>query len=161
MFDQIDLDRCDGRCGGEAYRMTQRSGSTLWLGVAATLFATTSSTIADSTWLESGRLEVSEVKALCGQVSSVRLLARMQMIASSNERWRRLSRQELVVERVVMGQRPLDPNRCYVIARAGLADEKERRAFEVRDFSVSIERTSVFIVGRAYEPPSDGVSPND
>jgi hypothetical protein len=131
-----------------------RSGSMrrLSLGMAAALLATTSA-LADSRWLESGRLEVSEIKLLCEHVSNVYLLARMQMISSGDERWRRLSRQELVVETTMMGAPPLDPRRCYVIARAGAAAEMERRAFEIRDFSVNSERTSVFVIGRGYDAP--------
>ncbi len=85
----------------------------------------------------------------------------MQMVASGNDKWRRLSRQELVVETVAMGVSPLDPERCYVIARAGAADEKERRAFEVRDFSDSIERTLVFVLGRSYDQPAGHMRPED
>lgn len=125
----------------------------LCLGIVTVLLATTCSALADSTWLESGRLEVSEVKGLCEQVSGVRTLARMQMIASGGERWRRLSRQELVVETTVMGVPPLNPARCYVIARAGSANERERRAFEVRDFAVNTETTLVFVIGQAYDQP--------
>jgi hypothetical protein len=72
---------------------------------------------------------------LCDRVSDVRLLGRMQMISSGDDRWRRLSRQELVIEAAVMGVAPLDPSRCYVIAHAGPAEEGERRIFEVRDFT--------------------------
>lgn len=125
----------------------------LCLGIATALFATTDSAFAESKWLESGHLEVPQIMALCGQVSGVRLLGRMQMIAAGNDRWRRLSRQELVIETTIMGVPPLDPGRCYVIARAGRADERERRAFEVRDFVVDTERTSVFVIGRAYDAP--------
>jgi hypothetical protein len=77
----------------------------------------------------------------------------MQIISSGDERWRRLSRQELVIEDAMMGVPPLDPSRCYIIARAGLSGDDRRRAFEVRDFAVSIERTSVFVVGHAYDLP--------
>lgn len=118
------------------------------------VLVTAFSALAESGWLESRRLEVSEIGALCVEVSDVRLLARMQMISSGNERWRQLSRQELVIEAIVMGVPLLDPGRCYVIARAGPADERERRAFEVRDFIVSTARTSVLLIGHAYEPPS-------
>lgn len=118
------------------------------------LFATTHSALAESKWLESGRLEVSEIRMLCDRVSDVRLLGRMQMISSGDDRWRRLSRQELVIEAAVMGVAPLDPSRCYVIAHAGPAEEGERRAFEVRDFVSNTERTSVFVIGRAYDSPS-------
>jgi len=97
---------------------------------------------------------VSEIKVLCDRVSDVRLLGRMQMITSGDDRWRRLSRQELVVEATAMGVAPLDPSRCYVIAHAGPAAEGERRAFEVRDFVSNTERTSVFVIGRAYDSPS-------
>jgi hypothetical protein len=124
------------------------------LGLAITaLFATTHSALAESKWLESGRLEASEIKALCERVGDVRLLARMQMISAGNERWRRLSRQELVIEAAVMGAPPLDPGRCYVIARGGMKRDTERSAFEVRDFTVSPERTSVLTIGRAYDAP--------
>ncbi len=57
----------------------------------------------------------------------------------------------------MMGVPPLDPNRCYVIARAGTVDEMERRAFEVLDFVDSTEQTSILAIGRAYEVPPDGV----
>jgi hypothetical protein len=128
----------------------------LWL-VAAALFATTHSALAESKWLESGHLQASEIKGLCERVGDVRLLARMQMISAGNERWRRLARQELVIEAAVMGAPPLNPERCYVIARGGMADETERSVFEVRDFAVSPERTSIFTIGRTYdEPPGWG-----
>ncbi|WP_454633740.1 hypothetical protein [Bradyrhizobium cenepequi] len=133
----------------------------LWFAATAALFVTTCPALAESTWLQSGQLEASEVKVLCERATDVRLLARMQMIASGNDRWRRLSRQGLVVEAVAMGVRPLDPDRCYVIARAGLADEKERRAFEVRDFFDSIELTSVFVLGRVHDQPAGELSPQD
>jgi hypothetical protein len=110
--------------------------------------------MAQSRWLESGRLGASEIKTLCERISDLRNLAHMQMISSGDERWRHLSRQELVVEASIMGVSPLDPNRCYIVMRAGPAEEGERRAFEVRDFAVSTERTSVFVVGQAYDPPS-------
>ena len=80
------------------------------------------------------------------------------MLSSGGGRWRRLSRQELIIDAPVMGVPSLDPSRCYIIARAGPADEGERRAFEVRDFTVSAERTSVLIIGRAYDPPPAGLA---
>jgi hypothetical protein len=131
----------------------------LWL-VIATLLATTPSVLAESKWLESGRLETSEIKVLCDRVSEVRLLARMQMISAGNDRWRRLSRQALVIEAVVMGAPPLDPGRCYVIARGGPTDEGERSVFEVRDFTVSPESTSVLTIGRAYDEPPGWAHPD-
>jgi hypothetical protein len=131
----------------------------LWLAVATSLFATTHSALAESKWLESGRLDVAEIRALCDQVDDVRLLARMQMISAGNARWRRLSRQKLAIEAAAMGAPPLDPDRCYVIARGGSTDEGERSAFEVRDFIVSAERTSVFTIGRAYDAPRGWVYP--
>jgi hypothetical protein len=112
------------------------------------------SALAESEWVESGRLGVAEIRALCERVNDIRELARVQMISTGNARWRRLSRQELVIEATVMGVPPLDPNRCYVIARAG-RNETERRAFEVRDFAVNPERTSIFIIGRDYDPPPE------
>ena len=125
------------------------------------LFATSHSALAESKWLESGRLELSEIKVLCDRVSDVRLLGRMQMINSGdNDRWRRLARQELVIEGAAMGVAPLDPSRCYVVARAGRAAEEERRAFEVRDFTSNTERTSVFVIGRAYDAPSPAMHPD-
>lgn len=132
----------------------------VWLGTAAVILVTASSAQAGSEWLDSRRLEVSEISAHCERVSDVRLLARMQMISSGNERWRRLSRQELAIEAAVMGMPPLNPGRCYVIARAGPADEGERRAFEVRDFAVSAARTSVLLIGHAYDLPLGGVEPS-
>jgi hypothetical protein len=127
--------------------------------ITTALFATTHSALAESKWLESGRLEVAEIRVLCDRVSDVRLLARMQMISAGSERWRRLSRQELVIEAAVMGTPPLDPGRCYVIARGGSTDEGERSAFEVRDFTVSPERTSVLAIGHAYDVPQGWVNP--
>ena len=53
----------------------------------------------------------------------------------------------------IMGLPPLEPDRCYVIVRAGRDRESERRAFEVRDLAVSSERTSVLVVGRNYGLP--------
>jgi hypothetical protein len=125
----------------------------LCLGIATLLFTAPCSALAESIWLETGRLEPREIRDLCERVSDVRLLARMQMIASGSGRWRRLSRQEIAVESIVMGTPPLNPDRCYLIARAGTIDDSERRAFEVRDFSVNSERTSVFVLGRGYEQP--------
>ena len=110
--------------------------------------------LAETEWLQSGRLAVAEIRALCERVSDVQLLARKQMISTGNARWRLLSRQELVIEATVMGIPPLNPGSCYVIVRAGQA-ESERRAFEVRDFTVSPERTSVFLIGRDYDPPPE------
>jgi hypothetical protein len=126
----------------------------VWLGIAAIVLVTASSARAGSEWLDSRRLQASEIRAHCERVSDIRLLARMQMISSGNERWRRLSRQELAIEATVMEMPPLNPGRCYVIARAGPADEGERRAFEVRDFIVSTARTSVLLVGHVYDLPS-------
>lgn len=120
----------------------------------AMLLLCTDRTALGGEWLESGRLAVAEIRTLCERVSDVRQLARMQMISIGNARWRWLSRQDLVIEAAVMGVPPLNPNRCYVIARAGRNDG-ERRAFEVRDFAVTPERTSVFIVGRDYDPPPE------
>lgn len=110
--------------------------------------------LAETEWLQSGRLAVAESRALCERVSNVQVLARKQMISTGNARWRRLPRQELVIEATVMGAPPLNPDSCYVIARAGQS-ERERRAFEVHDFTVNPERTSVFIVGRDYDPPPE------
>lgn len=120
---------------------------------AALLLCTNRTALADE-WLESGRLAAVEIRALCERVSDVRQLARMQMISIGNARWRQLSRQELVIEATVMGVPPLNPSRCYVIARAG-RNEGERRAFEVRDFAVNPDQTSVFIIGRDYDPPPE------
>lgn len=110
--------------------------------------------LAGTEWLPSGRLSVAEIRVLCERVSNVQLLARKQMISTGNARWRWLSRQELVIEATIMGAPPLNPGSCYVIARAGQG-ERERRAFEVHDFTVNPERTSVFIIGRDYDPPPE------
>ena len=45
---------------------------TLSLSIAAILFATAYSAMAESKWLESKRLDLPEVKALCERVSDVR-----------------------------------------------------------------------------------------
>ena len=123
-----------------------------WLGLAMAFLAAPSA-LAESAWLESEHLTQSEIRTLCERVSDVRTLARMQMMSSGDARWLRLSREGLVIEAAVMGASPLDPGRCYLIARAGQAGDTVRRAFEVRDFAVSSERTSVFVVGHAYDPP--------
>jgi len=120
--------------------------------IAMLLFGTPPA-MAQSKWLESGHLDPSEVGALCERASEVRLLARSQMITTGNERWLRLSWQELVVEAFAMGAPPLDPGRCYVVVRAGHVGETERRVFEVRDFVVSPENTSVFVIGRNFALP--------
>jgi hypothetical protein len=132
----------------------------LCLAITASLFAATHSALAESKWLDGRRLDVAEIRALCDQVDDVRLLARMQMISAGKARWRRLSRQKLVIEAAAMGVPPLDPDRCYVIARGGSTDEGERSAFEVRDFIVSPERTSVFTIGHAYDAPEGWVYPD-
>jgi hypothetical protein len=128
--------------------------------IIATLLLTTMPAMAQSKWLESARLDTSELSAICKRASDVRTLARTQMITSGNERWKRLSQQEFVVEAFVMGKPPLDPGRCYVVARAGRAGESSRRVFEARDFAVSGESTSVFVIGRGFELPADGGEPS-
>ncbi len=131
----------------------------LCLGAALLLLCENQSALAQSEWFESGRLSVAEIRGLCERVSDVRRLALMQMISNGNARWRQLSRQELVIETTAMGVPPLNPDRCYVIAHAGPRNEGERRAFEVRDFAVNPDRTSVFIIGHAYDaPPGLGAS---
>ena len=47
---------------------------TLSLGIAAILFTTACSAMAESKWLESKRLDPSEIRALCERVSDVRML---------------------------------------------------------------------------------------
>jgi hypothetical protein len=152
---EFDLGQCGFRQSQLAFRIiaAERMMRAACLIAGSVLFATVSSAEAESRWLESGRLHVSEIGSLCKRVQGIRLLARMQIISSGDDRWRRLSRQELVMEDAAMGVSPLDPSRCYVVARAGPAGENERRAFEVRDFTLSTELTSVFIVGRAYDAP--------
>lgn len=125
----------------------------LRLAAVMLVLAANGPALAESAWLESGRLAVAELRALCDLVSDVRTLARKQMIASGDAQWRWLARQELVFEAAVMGAGPLDPTHCYVIMRAGQDDETVRRAFEVRDFATNPERTSVFLVGRGFDPP--------
>ena len=128
--------------------------------IAVMLAFVTPPAMAQSQWLESARLTPSEVSALCERASNVRSLARSQMTTTGDERWRRLSRQELVVEAFVMGKPPLDPARCYVVARAGIAEESERRVFEARDFTVSAEGTTVFVIGRSFALPPKSAEPN-
>jgi hypothetical protein len=129
---------------------------TLCLAIAISSLATTHPALAESKWLESGRLDTAEIRTLCNRVSDVRLLARMQIISAGNERWRQLSQQELVIEAAAMGTPPLDPGHCYVIAHGGSTDGKERRAFEVYDFIVSPERTAIFAIGRLTTPRRTG-----
>ena len=128
--------------------------------IIATLLFGTPVAMAQSKWLESGHLDPSEVNALCERASDVRVLARRQMTTTGNEHWLRLSRQQLVVEAFIMGRPPLDPGRCYVVARAGLAEETERRVFEVRDFAVNAAGTTVFVIGRDFPLPPEVVEPS-
>jgi hypothetical protein len=128
--------------------------------VFATLLLTALPAIAESQWLESGRLDPSQISAICKRTSDVRTLARMQMMSTGDAHWLRLTRQELVVEGFVMGEPPLNPGRCYVVARAGHAGETVRRFFEVRDFAVSPESATVFVLGRDYDPPSKSAPTN-
>ena len=133
---------------------------TLCAIIAPLLLFATPPAMAQTKWLESARLDPSEVSALCERASDARSLARTQMTVTGNERWRRLSRQELVVEGFVMGAPPLDPERCYVLARAGLGDDAERRIFEVHDFVVSPESTTVFVIGRSVALPQKDAGPS-
>lgn len=132
----------------------------LYVALAMVVFATTRQALAESKWLESRHIAVEEIKTLCARTSDVRQLARMQMISSGDNHWRRLAQQELVIETTIMGVPPLDAGRCYVVVRAGRDDESKHRAFEVYDFAVGPERTSVLVIGRGhdYEPPP-GVTP--
>jgi hypothetical protein len=102
------------------------------ISIIATLLFTAPPAMSQSKWLESIRLDPSKVSALCERAGDVRSLARSQMTAAGDVRWRELSRRKLVMEAFVMGTPPLDPGRCYVVARAGLAAETERRVFEGR-----------------------------
>jgi hypothetical protein len=46
------------------------------------------------------------------------------------------------------------------VARAGLADDAERRIFEVHDFVVSPESTSVFVIGRSVALTQKDAAPS-
>lgn len=126
----------------------------------ATLPFVISPAMAQSKWVESKSLDPAAVGAHCKRASDVQSLARWQMITAGDTRWMRLARQELVVEAFVMGAPPLDPGRCYVVARAGRAQESERRAFEVYDFAVNAEKTTVFVIGHTFQLPSNSGKPN-
>lgn len=125
----------------------------LRLAAVVLLLAVNGPALGQSAWVESGRLSAAERQALCERVGDIRMLARQQMIASGDAEWRRLARQGLVFEAAVMGVPPLDPDRCYVIMRAGQDGDTMRRAFEVREFTTNPERTSAFLVGRNFDPP--------
>ncbi len=125
----------------------------------ATLLLGAPPAMAQSKWLDSARLNPPEVRALCERATGVRELARMQMATSGNERWRLLSRQRLVVELFMMGAPPLDPARCYVVARAGSGEEIVRRVFEVLDFAVSQAGATVFVVGGDVTPLAETQQP--
>ncbi len=143
---RLDLDQCG------YWRLDNvENMRALYLPVAVVLFANPA--LAQSKWLESKGMAAEEIRALCERVSDVRPLARTQIMSTGDNLWRRLSRQELEIETAIMGVPPLEQNRCYVIVRAGRDLESERRAFEVRDFAVSSERTSVLVVGRNYALP--------
>jgi hypothetical protein len=105
-------------------------------------------------WVDASKLTQEELRAMCDRASDVKLLARMQMLTSTDAEWREFSRQALTIEGFAMGVPPLDPTKCYVVARAGgNADPKgrQRRAFEVRDFTHSPERTLIMVIGRQTE----------
>lgn len=105
-------------------------------------------------WIVAQNLSEHQLRELCGRTSGVTLLARTQITSASGEEWRRRSRRALVIEGFTMGASPLDPTKCYVVARAnegGAADALPlRRAFEVYDFAHSSEQTLVMVVGRHY-----------
>jgi len=128
--------------------------------IVATLLLGAPPAMAQSKWVETGSLDPSEVGALCERASDVRELARSQMTTTGGERWLRLSRRRLVIEAFVMGRPPLDAGRCYVVARAGLGEETERRIFEVRDFAVNAAGTTVFVIGRDFPPPPEAAKPS-
>jgi hypothetical protein len=101
-------------------------------------------------WLDARKLPLEELRRLCARASDAKMLARVQMLSSPDAMWRKLSRQALAIERVTMGEGPLDATKCYIIARAGSGEGGEnsiaRRAFEVRDFAHG-ERTLILVVG--------------
>jgi hypothetical protein len=90
-------------------------------------------------------------RELCNLASGITNLARTQMITSNDTEWRRLSRKTLAVEGFTMGVTSLEPTTCYVIARGGESANEpgavQRRAFEVRDFARSAERTPIMVIG--------------
>jgi hypothetical protein len=102
-------------------------------------------------WLDARTLSNADLRHLCADANEVMLLARMQMVTAQNAQWRRLSRESLAIEVIAMGAAPLDPAKCYVVARAGgsgdLSSGSQRRAFEVRDFSHSPEQTRIMVIG--------------
>jgi hypothetical protein len=110
--------------------------------------------LAAAEWLDARTLPGESLRELCTRSSGIKSLARMQMMISLGAEWRRLSRQGLEVERIAIGQAPLDSSKCYVFVRAGPAGEfdgiAERRAFEARDFAHSPERTLVLVVGPQF-----------
>jgi hypothetical protein len=110
---------------------------------------------ADSEWLEAAKLFAERVRELCERAGGITMLARMQMISAGDERWRRLSRENLRIERFGMGTLPLDPGKCYVYALAGRepGEAGGRTAFEVRDFASNAERTAVMVLGWAHPLP--------
>jgi hypothetical protein len=119
-------------------------------GPIAFLIATCAGPAGAADWLDARRLTQDELRGLCDRASAVKLLARMQMLSSPDAEWRQLSRQALTIEGFTMGGDPLDPAKCYVVARVGKSadlDSMQRRAFEVRDFAHSPERTLVMVVG--------------
>jgi hypothetical protein len=105
-------------------------------------------------WVEASKLTQEELRAMCDRATDVKLLVRMQMLTSADAEWRQLSRQALTIEGFAMGVAPLDPTKCYVVAQAGgnaVPKGRKRRAFEVRDFTHSPERTLIMVVGRQTE----------
>lgn len=109
-------------------------------------------------WVRTQSVSEYQLRELCARASGVTTLARTQMVSAAGEEWRRRSRQTLFIERFVMGFSPLDPTKCYVIARAGEGDDTNksrlRRAFEVHDFAHGSERTLIMVVGRHYSLPA-------
>lgn len=124
-----------------------------WLGAAALLAVAAAGQPAKaaSDWLEVAKLSPEDLRRLCEQARELTSIARSQLLSAGDADWRRLSRLNLAVDRIAMGQPPLDAGKCYVTVRAGAAEGKDGevawRAFEVHDFARSAERTRVMVVG--------------
>lgn len=109
-------------------------------------------------WVRTQSVSEYQLRELCARASGVTNLARTQMISAAGDEWRQRSRQALSIERFMMGSSPLDPTKCYVIARAGEGNDTNksrlRRAFEVYDFAHGAERTLIMVVGRHHSLPA-------
>lgn len=108
-------------------------------------------------WVEARVMSPDQLSVLCTGRAGLRLLARTQITTSGDETWKSLARAGYVIERIGLGEAPLDPGKCFVIVRAG-SEVAHRRAFEVRDFIVGEGEVEILLLGAQF-PVADSSLP--